>query len=412
MTCSYLARPRPLVERSRAFRLLVEYNPFYLLSAIFMLGGLFALNDSLDWSPLPVGNILILIATLNLYEMLLIGMAVYLLQRGVRRDATMLLIIEAFFLVDAGFLNAEIFTQDLAIGLVVNGILAGLAALKLAIVFRALHLPVNSGAYLLIMLQVIVLSLMPGVFKYVALGGNGALPATVMYAFWWVVGGIVALYGILMGRIDFSNTTPRIDPFGRNRAIVAAFLMLGLISILAHLCTSNWVYNVRWYTANLAPVLLGLAVALGSLEGTVLRYRKRMRAELALPMAAIVISAPFPSALAIAPGQLAELTPLRLALLASALVYVHGWARFQQAVFAWMGTSCLLLAGLGSSVGAIIESVMIFNRAAADVGSALTPKRTVHWGVLSVAFSFVLLLAGLALSMKKNEETDDSRATS
>ena len=110
MMCAYLPR-RSLAERSAAFRLLVEYNPFYLISAMFMLAGLFSLNDSLDWSPLPVGNVLILIATLNVYEMLLIGLALYLHHRGVRRDATMLLVIEAFFLVDAGFLNSEIFTQ-------------------------------------------------------------------------------------------------------------------------------------------------------------------------------------------------------------------------------------------------------------------------------------------------------------
>src|SRR5687767_14093277 len=276
MMCAYLPR-RSLAERSAAFRLLVEYNPFYLISAMFMLAGLFSLNDSLDWSPLPVGNVLILIATLNVYEMLLIGLAMYLYQRGVRRDATMLLVIEAFFLVDAGFLNSEIFTQDLEIGLIVNLIVLVLAAVKVACVFRGLHLPLRSGPFALIMLQIIVLTAMPGVFKYVSSSRHGELPAVTMYGIWWVIGAIVALYGVLLGRVDFEERTPRIDHFGRNRVVVGAFLMLGMVSILAHVCTSNWVYDVRWYTANMAPVLLGLAVALGSLEGSAMRFRRRMR---------------------------------------------------------------------------------------------------------------------------------------
>ena len=408
--CAYLPR-RSLAERSRAFRMLVEYNPFYLISAMFMLAGLFSLNDSLDWSPLPVGNVLILIATLNLYEMLLIGLALFLHQRGVRRDATMLLVIEAFFLVDAGFLNSEIVTQDLEIGLVVNLILLVLAAVKVACVFRGLHLPLRSGPFVLIMLQIAVLTAMPGVFKYVSSSRNGALPAVTMYAFWWVIGAIVALYGVLLARVDFREDTPRINHFGRYRAVVAAFLLLGMVSILAHVCTSNWVYNVRWYTANLAPVLLGLAVALGSLEGSVMRFRKRMRAELALPMAAIVISAPFPTALVWGPAHLAPMTPLRVVLLASAMVYSHGMLRFRQSAFAWLSVGCVLLASLGSSIGAMLDNVMIFNRTAMSVTKTVTPKRTAHWGVVSVVVSFMLLGVGMLLSVKKTEELKDEGTT-
>jgi hypothetical protein len=406
VTCCYLPR-RTLAERSPTFRLLVEYNPFYLISAMFMLAGLFSLNDSPDWSPLPVGNVLILIATLNLYEMLLIGLALFLHHRGVRRDATMLLVIEAFFLADAGFLNSEIFTQDLEIGLIVNVLLLVLAAVKVACVFRALHLPLRSGPFALVMLQLALLMAMPGVFKYVAESRNGALPALVMYASWWAIGGIVALWGVIMGRLDFVEDSPRIDHWGPHRAIVGSLLLLGFVSILAHICTSNWVYNVRWYTANLAPVLLGLAVALASLQGNVMRFRKRMRAEVMLPMAAIVISAPFPTALVWGPEDVAPITPLRLVLFTSALVYVHGLVRFRQTAFAWMSGACLLLASLGSSVSAMLDNIMIFNRTAMSFTRSLAPRRTVHWGVVSVVVAFMLLAVGMVLSMKKGEVEND-----
>ena len=97
-------------------------------------------------------------------------------------------------------------------------------AVKVACVFRALHLPLRSGPFALIMLQIAVLLAMPGVFKYVSNAHDGALPAVTMYALWWVIGAIVALYGVLLGRVDFAEETPRINHFGRYRFIVGAFL--------------------------------------------------------------------------------------------------------------------------------------------------------------------------------------------
>jgi hypothetical protein len=102
--------------RDRAINLLAQYNPFYFLSACCMLLGIFVLNDSLDWSPLPEDNLLILIGTLNVYELALVILAAVLLRRGLVRDGMFLLFLEAFFLADAGFLNMEIFTSDPWIG--------------------------------------------------------------------------------------------------------------------------------------------------------------------------------------------------------------------------------------------------------------------------------------------------------
>src|SRR5690242_11760555 len=133
--------------RSAAYRLLVEYNPFYLISAMCMLFGIFALNDSLDWSPISRRNLLTLIVTLNVYEALLVGLAVFLLRQGVLRDAMWLLLLEAFFLADVGFLNMEIFAVAWKIGLTVNLIVIALTVLKVAILMRASGLPLRDGRY-------------------------------------------------------------------------------------------------------------------------------------------------------------------------------------------------------------------------------------------------------------------------
>src|SRR3954467_486719 len=108
--------------RSAALRLLVDYNPFYVLSAICMLFGVFALNNSFTWSPIPTHNLLTVIFMINVYEAILIGLAALLLRRNIRRDAALLLVIEAFFIADVGFLNIEVFGLSLWLGLMVNAL--------------------------------------------------------------------------------------------------------------------------------------------------------------------------------------------------------------------------------------------------------------------------------------------------
>src|SRR5580658_7893723 len=108
------ARPSPSF-----FRYFVQNsNPFYLISACCMLAGCLALTNSLSWLSIPLWRLLILLATLNVYEAALIGLAAYLvLVRGYRRDGMILVILEAFFLIDITFLNTEISTQGSRIGL-------------------------------------------------------------------------------------------------------------------------------------------------------------------------------------------------------------------------------------------------------------------------------------------------------
>src|SRR5213080_3119360 len=97
-----LPEPAPFPQSQRRYlaRLLIDYNPFYLLSAACMLFGVFALNDSLDWSPIALKKLLTMIVTLNVYEAAVIALAIFLLKRNIRRDALLLLIVEAFFLAD------------------------------------------------------------------------------------------------------------------------------------------------------------------------------------------------------------------------------------------------------------------------------------------------------------------------
>ena len=181
--------------RPAVVRFLFRTNPFYLLSAVCMLGGCLALTNSLSWTSIGMGRLLALIATLNLYEVLLLVLGLYLLaRRGIVRDGLMLLFLEALFLVDAAFLNGEVFAIDAYVGLIANSIILVLALLKLWLVFYALGMP-RGRVFSLVATQLVFLFGIPGVFAFVTHSGNGALPAGLAYAAWWAPGGAAAIPG-------------------------------------------------------------------------------------------------------------------------------------------------------------------------------------------------------------------------
>ena len=82
------------------------------------------LSNPTTWSPIELSRLLALIATLGVYELILVLLAVFLIvKRGLARDAIIILILEAFFLADVGFLDSEIYQHGLKIGLFVSAIL-------------------------------------------------------------------------------------------------------------------------------------------------------------------------------------------------------------------------------------------------------------------------------------------------
>lgn len=398
MNDSLLVRSVPRPSLAQRF---FDYNPFYLLSAMCMLAGLFSLNDSLDWSPLPVQNLLYLMLILNIYEFLLIGIGVFLWRRGAVRDATTLFVLEAFFLVDAGFLNSEIFTHDFELGLLVNLMVLVLAVLKVAAVFRGLGISVLDGRLPLVLAQMVLLLGVPGVLRYVWEHNNAVLPPMTLYATWWVVALIPIVYLLLM----------RGESIEKHRGIISVFVALPIISIIAHLCTSNWVYNVRWYHTNLSPLMLGLAIAMGASDRHVRNLAMRMRLHLLIPAFAIALAVPERSRLNFELAGLA-LTPLRLTLIGATIVYLHGLLIHRHPYFGFGAGLCLGAAGLGPSPQTMSENAHELLMTAARRLWRLVPRTVSQWGLVSVAASFVLLALGLTVSLLRPRveavaDTDD-----
>jgi len=79
-----------------------------------MIAGCYALNDGLDLRAGEAGRALVLVGTINLYELLLIGLGVFLIRsRNIVRDGRTLLLLQAVFLADLTFLNGALANADL-----------------------------------------------------------------------------------------------------------------------------------------------------------------------------------------------------------------------------------------------------------------------------------------------------------
>ena len=210
-----------------------------------------------------------------------------------------------------------------------------------------------------------------------------------MYELWWLVGLIPVLQLMAMrGRES------------QKRWIVGTFAVLPLISIIAHLATTNWVYQTEWSSANLSPLLLGLAVVGGSYDTHPATALLRRRVQFFLPILAIFFALQSPHSLSFDASHI-PITPMRLTLLASGLVYFHGLFVHRRVRFIVAGTGCFTTLFLGSNPSDINENMTSAGEMTWNLFGRLLPSSTLVWGIISVSAAFVLLGIGTALSLLK-----------
>lgn len=368
-------------------RFIVDYNPFFLLSAICMLGGCLALTNSLSWSPVRLERILLLTAAINIYELLLVALGLFLFtHRSARRDGSILLILEAFFLVDVAFLNAELFAIAPWIGLAVNVAVLSLAAIKLGVIFAVLRLPMKSPLVGVIAIELLALFAMPGLLKMEATLAGGRLPPLVMYFAWWLVFGVgVASIGALRSHAAT----------GRLTWFAPLVSLLACISLIAHTATGQWVYDLHYWGANLAPML-----ALGAFL--------LLRSELTRPVGFLcAVSAVFASMSHSSALNFAlighTVTPFALTL--TVVYLVCSWMLLREYFVRMCGLALVaaLFSIFGPSLATIRQWLSILLEQTVMVADALRPKTLSAWGVLSVVMSFVFLLIGAAISLRREE---------
>jgi hypothetical protein len=385
--------------RRRLFRLLLENNPFYLLSAFSMLVGCYILADALALRPGQTGKLLLLLATLNVYEFLLIVLALFLVRRlGLMRDGLMLLLLGVPFLVDATFLNGEFFAADLRTGALVSAASLILAVVKVLVVVRALRLAFTTGLAFALY-QVGVVFVTPGLFALLA--GAERLSAAVVYSGWWIAGVLISAQAVLTRSATPGRGT--LVPPAWESTLRRAWSIAPHASLALHLAAGGWLYDVPFSLCDLGPILIALGATLVLLDVRRISPAWRLR----LPAAGIILSLVYPSELVVVSVGGVVLSPLRVALLAAGLVYLLGHRLHRSPAYAWAAALCMAAAGAGDSPRAMAATVAAGWRTALAWPRRIVPRTAEQWGVAAVASAFVLLGLGALLSLVKGGRVRD-----
>lgn len=372
---------------------MLRSNPYFLFSAVFMLAGSLAVTNSMSWSPQRLSRILTLTATINLYELLLVGLAVLLWRRPkARRDASILLIIEAFFLVDVTFLNAELFAIDRWVGLAANVVVFALAVAKLAVIFRGIGIRPAPSVVAMLGVQLVALFALPGLLKFYATYRGGTLPALAMLGVWWTLFAIgVACVQLFVARRRAKLPGSEVAPWFAPLLIITSG-----ISLLAHAGTSQWIYDLHFWGADLAPML-----ALAAFAGCLIPSLRP--AGVIVAVAAVMASQSYNNTLVI--PHLGSPTHVTLAVVYGLLAWTLFRTYFAPLLAA--GASVALVAIFGPSVETMRGWVAWVVAKADDLIDALWPKTQTAWGVLSIVTSFVLLAIGALVSFRRQPREED-----
>ena len=376
-------------------RFIVDYNPFFLLSALCMLGGSLALTNSMSWSPVRLQRILLLTATINVYELLLVALGLFLIRRrNARRDGAILLIVEAFFLVDVAFLNAELFAIDRWVGLIANVILLTLAIAKLATIFRLVGLRLSDPMLGIVLVEIVALFALPGVLKFYATASGGTLPPAAMFAVWWL------LFLLGVGAMLILEHARRTADHSVAPWFAPLITILAGVSLAAHAGTSQWIYDLHYWGADLSPML--------ALAAFILCYRFSTRsAGVLCAMAALMTSASHNNTLRFLLLD-HEVSPIHLTAIAVYVVLAWTIARRLFAWFIGIGLLAAITAFFGPSVAQIRQWFSDQLEWIVNVLDAYRPRTQTHWGIIAVVLSFAFLALGTVISVRREEDEESS----
>lgn len=386
----YTLRP---TLRAALMAFLVHHNPFYLLSALCMVSACFALNSGLSPHAGELPKLLALLGTLNVYEAILIALGLYLIRRrGVLRDGRTLLLIQAPFLFDLMFLNAEAGSVNLRDGTIIDLVALILAVAKARIVLRVLHGRMPRRAFAFTAAALAALFLIPVGFKWIE--HRGPVTGVHFYAAWWIVGLLLVLWEVL-GR--FAPGEEVEADRGVARTMRRIYAMLPVLSLMAHLGMLHWVYLVDCMAADFAPLLLGMAVACGRLFPSPQARPIRV----ILPMLAVFLSFSDPALFHARLAGRVQLTPIIVSLAGAYGVYVYTFFLSRAAYLiggALMASAVMAFGPTWSQIATEIEAAWDW---ASELVKSLMPRTAIQWGMTAMGASFAFLGLGAAVSLRK-----------
>ena len=359
---------------------IVEFNPFYLLSAVAMLFGVGALSNQSTWNPVPLSQLMPLLGALQVYEIAMLATGVWLYKKvGPRRDALQIVGLVMLFAVDVSFLMSEIATSDLAVGVATSAGLLGLALLKAGVIVAVVK-PVISAATLVTGgVGLLMLHATPVLLTILDDEGGGVTPLT-FYALWWIVGLSPLLHDAYAWL--WRDVKPRGELHSKWWPRVIA--SLPWVSLAIHLGVLHYVYDRPFMAPHATPLLIGLALLLRPYGPGLMPLR------IALTAVAALVSLPDQPRLDLTIGSI-DVGPELLGTAAAWMALAY--ANFPRLVPIFAGTA--VAAGGWRLFGPTWDQLAALARSL----WAMLPRTRQSLGLTAVATAFLLLLAGIATSV-------------
>jgi hypothetical protein len=381
---------------------IVDHNPFFLVSGVLMLAGCFMINGSAHDDPNVVWPVVGLVTVFNIYEFMIIGLAVYLARtRRFYRDAGFLLLLEVLLLCDVSLAYNELLLKSLPIGMVVSAMAVALVGMKLLIIDRGLGLRCTKAGAWMVILLIVLLFVLPGVFR--ELIDKDLIHEWHYYAAWWVLAALPPAVSLTQ---PWFRGRRRLGRSGMDRLrnwIVGLLIVIPYVSLLLHLRAAYYVDDRPFYLYNLAPVVLGLTAMWIYTRSHKMPVQHAVSTACFAGAAAVLLSLSYPGAVVapMIPPDSLIFSPLRLVLVMTALLMTYAWWWRG----AWMclppAVGLLVAAGMGHSVYSITGTIRDMLQRSRSTGSDLTPDTMFGWGVLAVIGSFAFLVIGAAISLAK-----------
>ncbi|MEM1212588.1 MAG: hypothetical protein AAGI68_09860 [Planctomycetota bacterium] len=168
---------------------LMDRNPFFLLSGVMLLFGCFAVTRGIDTMDGKYWRLVGLIAAVNVYEGLAIGVGLWLSRsRALVRDARWLLGLAVLLAVDVTLLGNAVATDEPMWGGVVAAVLALLACVKVKLLLHGLGVYVRPAAWLPIVFGIGLSYAMPVLLWAVKRATWSDW--SVYLAYWWLAIGV------------------------------------------------------------------------------------------------------------------------------------------------------------------------------------------------------------------------------
>ncbi len=379
----FVAAPTPGQPRPQArpwYHLIVEFNPFYLLSAVAMLFGVGTLSNQSTWNPVPLSQLMPLLGALQVYEIAMLAAGVWLYKRvGPRRDALQIVGLVMLFAVDVSFLMSEIATSNLAVGAATSAGLLGLALLKGGVILAIVRPILSAATVATGLVGLVVLHATPVLLTGLDDEHGGVTPLT-FYALWWIVGLSPLLHDAYAW--FWRDAKPRGELHSKWWPRVIAGLPW--VSLAIHLGVLHYVYDRPFMAPHATPLLIGLALLLRPYGPGLMPLR------IALTIVAALISLPDQPRLDVTLGPI-EIGPDLLGLAAAWMALAY--ANFPRLVPMFAATTVAaggwrLFGPTWDQLAAVFRSLW-----------SLVPRTRQSLGLTAVIGAFLLLLAGIATSL-------------